>query len=1355
MINERLFGAPIPLEVQNQLDKKQQGYLSEKIPFIRMWVAPKIVAMEELIEKVKITSLSKEQVLQREVDLNKAINKSGFGPDNTYTNLPETVEELKEFKVTTNQVKQHQTTMQASSLNSSGMTSKNPSVADIYASQQSRERLNSLKKFKLQTGPYSDENSSTLVPDDNIEMNAQLTNVDSRTPDDINPDDYPDDDLNTSSDRFSNSPDVYPTVVESTNPVNTDNNNIQEQQMQQLTSDKADSKKVETITMGEKISHGEIPYEQAVYIIGDHGYQTGYKSYDINKPLSELNNPGASENKDLMRTKRISNMNINSQVEETDEILESKNLSKDQIDKIAEEVFPNELKNNPLLRPTAGITSMTSETAGTLGVIKKTTVNFIVHNFEDFDRIYNRYFLKPGASIFVDFGWNDAELYDPNELIEKSQFNSIEHFLYNEPKKDADRELMGVVTKNQGKLEVIQGIVTDYNAKVLHNGSVECSVTLTSSNSALLSFTNDDKNEKLIDFELTSGIYKFGLKRLIEELPTDTSEQRELKKTLLNAINQSVAYDSNPAAVQTYQNNLRYLFALNFGLTLKKIPNTAVEFGFFIDGLEAEDCYISWGRVEDLIINSNYGFGIDADDVQKGMNFNVRMDSSLSYTTFSNLHAQIQKTGFESGAPPDYFFPPWWGNSSPDGGDGSYSWKKGKYAPNYLGSAKSDKGDTNFGKIPLREVFINMKFVKDAFKDNKNKNITAVMKSILKSINDASDGLFDWHMKMGSVDSKIEIIDKNYAFNKELNQKINSSKFPFYTFNIMSPSSIVKDYNLEFKLPQGDIGSMYAIRGQNPMNNIFSTEEDIRRVVGIEAMDSFSPKILQFPDYGNHRAASRINDTRDNGFANIFNRENDLISDDLKTLDSTQGDFKPNNFIATNEEDQNLFDELLNNNPNAIMSEDFKTYTNKDVDDDSKEIKKTEQQVSVNNNNRHMEKGLNPHKVYSSLSEYYKGFLSEKTLIEVPRLLPYTLSLSIHGISSVVPGDVFKVDYLPQMYLDKTYLQIVKVSHQIDGSDWTTTFDTQFREIFPDLTNDIFKISDDNRKVVSANIFTQGDFNFEKIKVTGNFFGQNIGKQNPMFNQKMVDPERDSAALNIEDLVKYMMYVKPLHTLKEGSALSHIFEFEFNSEGVKFFVEETDNDLPGLTFNTMMVNLDDSNADTLTSQLKNKGLRVVQSQEPGTNQSQPVPIPRGGITNSYEKQVAEFSVPPSGGVTTADIKVDALVHSMAAAVNSKYHGNYINEEAEQGNIGITQYVPAAVERKKYTTLMLPPFSPKRGIIAEKYHMWVRNSQEFAILPAPGTQGFTADSYATLKEYFENGDTITLGNFEVRDLFNKD
>ena len=62
--------------------------------------------------------------------------------------------------------------------------------------------------------------------------------------------------------------------------------------------------------------------------------------------------------------------------------------------KIAEELLPNELKNNKYMKPQAGITSVSSETEGALGLIKKTTVEFIVHNFEDFDKIYNKYFLK-------------------------------------------------------------------------------------------------------------------------------------------------------------------------------------------------------------------------------------------------------------------------------------------------------------------------------------------------------------------------------------------------------------------------------------------------------------------------------------------------------------------------------------------------------------------------------------------------------------------------------------------------------------------------------------------------------------------------------------------------------------------------------------------------------------------------------------------------------------------------------------------------------------------------------------------------------------------------------------------------
>ena len=81
-------------------------------------------------------------------------------------------------------------------------------------------------------------------------------------------------------------------------------------------------------------------------------------------------------------------------------------------------IFPNEQETdkNIFFKPPAGITGITSGTEGPLGVIKKTTVNFIVHNFSDFEKIYLPFFLRPGAQVFVDFGWDTAQLYNPLEI---------------------------------------------------------------------------------------------------------------------------------------------------------------------------------------------------------------------------------------------------------------------------------------------------------------------------------------------------------------------------------------------------------------------------------------------------------------------------------------------------------------------------------------------------------------------------------------------------------------------------------------------------------------------------------------------------------------------------------------------------------------------------------------------------------------------------------------------------------------------------------------------------------------------------------------------------------------------------
>ena len=149
-------------------------------------------------------------------------------------------------------------------------------------------------------------------------------------------------------------------------------------------------------------------FDRKLYEIGNHNYLKNYGEATPNQPITVTNQQNEEQT-------------------------------------LSSATFPNESEKNPLLKPQSGITSISSETEGALGLIKKTTVNFTVNNFYDFDNIFSKYFLAPGAQIFIDFGFsNIPNLYRPEDLIKKSEFDKdgVQAYLYNQ--KD------GIVTKDQG-----------------------------------------------------------------------------------------------------------------------------------------------------------------------------------------------------------------------------------------------------------------------------------------------------------------------------------------------------------------------------------------------------------------------------------------------------------------------------------------------------------------------------------------------------------------------------------------------------------------------------------------------------------------------------------------------------------------------------------------------------------------------------------------------------------------------------------------------------------------------------------------------------------------------------------------
>ena len=64
-----------------------------------------------------------------------------------------------------------------------------------------------------------------------------------------------------------------------------------------------------------------------------------------------------------------------------------------------------------------------------------------------------------------------------------------------------------------------------------------------------------------------------------------------------------------------------------------------------------------------------------------------------------------------------------------------------------------------------------------------------------------------------------------------------------------------------------------------------------------------------------------------------------------------------------------------------------------------------------------------------------------------PFILPYSLNLSMYGISGIYPGNVFRVDYLPQIYQKNVFLQTMNVLHNVNSDGWFTTIQAQFRPL--------------------------------------------------------------------------------------------------------------------------------------------------------------------------------------------------------------------------------------------------------------------------------------------------------------------
>jgi hypothetical protein len=78
-------------------------------------------------------------------------------------------------------------------------------------------------------------------------------------------------------------------------------------------------------------------------------------------------------------------------------------------------------------------------------------------------------------------------------------------------------------------------------------------------------------------------------------------------------------------------------------------------------------------------------------------------------------------------------------------------------------------------------------------------------------------------------------------------------------------------------------------------------------------------------------------------------------------------------------------------------------------------------------------------------NEYYLYDSNNLETKSVSVVLPVTLTLTIYGISGLQPGDLFRVNYLPETHLENVFFQIMKVTQNITTSEWSTTIEAQMK----------------------------------------------------------------------------------------------------------------------------------------------------------------------------------------------------------------------------------------------------------------------------------------------------------------------
>ena len=462
-------------------------------------------------------------------------------------------------------------------------------------------------------------------------------------------------------------------------------------------------------------------------------------------------------------------------------------------------------------RPMPGIESISLQTKGDYGSLRKITINWLCPSVEDLD-ILMPYWLSPGISVVVEWGWsNIGQPPIPLDILNVADMVD----LYKNPALIMKKIILrGGDPKADyaGNQDFFIGIITNFSWNMNEDGTFTCTTELTTFGETMLAL-NLNKDVKTKGVKVNEKTI-YSIREYVEKAFSNENLDSQMK-----ALPEGHEKDiiKTPTITEEPKQTKRFIEG-DYNL-----PDSSETNG---------DIYVTWGFIERNVITKHGCPAVDADW------FVFEMDSS---------NTRVSNDGFLYSRDSDILI-----NNNGNNTMIEFSTPPKNYNAEIFG--KVDEKSTTVGF--LNNVYVRRSVLVDAFK-----NSETLEEAVKKLINKIRYAAFDlWDLKLHTdptKEQKAEVIDQKFVSKKSLDDvkqlliAEKNTEGALFNFGGYSGTSILRSVSFTSKLTDQVALTHFFGRNKDTItsnNVVYSADSDtgIKAIYGA-AVDRVLRK-LQFKE---------------------------------------------------------------------------------------------------------------------------------------------------------------------------------------------------------------------------------------------------------------------------------------------------------------------------------------------------------------------------------------------------------------------------------------------------------------------------------------------------------------------------